>query len=186
MMQTTRKEAKAARERFYNTGEPCSKGHLAPRYVCSAVCSVCHEGNRQNWKACNQDKVKASGHKYRQANLGKIAAKSRRWMLSNPKKRMLISAKFRASQTGLEFSITEDDIIIPERCPVLGMELSYGVGRQSPNSPSLDRIDTKRGYVPGNIAVISHRANTLKGDATASELAALALYARARSRHKGA
>ncbi len=37
-------------------------------------------------------------------------------------------------------------------------------------SPSLDRIDSTKGYTKGNIWVISNRANTLKNDATLSEL----------------
>ena len=173
-----------AGERFYNTGKPCSKGHMAPRYVCCAACSICHEANRQRWKAGNPEKIRKSEYKYRRSHLAGIAAKSRRWMLSNPKNRMLISARFRASKSGLEFSITVDDFSIPERCPVFGMVLNYGVGRQAPNSPSLDRVDSKLGYVPGNVRVISHRANTLKGDATAGELEALASYVKSHIRHR--
>lgn len=39
---------------------------------------------------------------------------------------------------------------------------------------SLDRIVPSLGYVPGNVAVISHRANRIKSDATADELRAVA------------
>lgn len=39
-----------------------------------------------------------------------------------------------------------------------------------PRSPSLDRINWKKGYVPGNVRVISQRANLILGDATADEL----------------
>lgn len=52
--------------------------------------------------------------------------------------------------------------MIPETCPVLGIPLTIG-GKRSPSSPSLDRIDPALGYVPGNIRVISDRANRLKG-----------------------
>jgi hypothetical protein len=47
-------------------------------------------------------------------------------------------------------------------------------GRDS--SPSLDRIDNSKGYVKGNVAVISFRANTLKNNATADELRAIANF----------
>jgi hypothetical protein len=40
----------------------------------------------------------------------------------------------------------------------------------------LDRIDNNEGYVKGNVAVISFRANTLKNNATAEELRAIADY----------
>ncbi len=39
----------------------------------------------------------------------------------------------------------------------------------SDNSPTIDRINSSRGYEPGNIEVISWRANRMKGDATAEE-----------------
>lgn len=39
-----------------------------------------------------------------------------------------------------------------------------------PNSPSLDRIVPERGYVAGNLRVISNRANTLKNNATIDEM----------------
>lgn len=37
-------------------------------------------------------------------------------------------------------------------------------------SPSLDRIDSSKGYVKGNVRVISARANMLKNNATVEEL----------------
>jgi len=55
-------------------------------------------------------------------------------------------------------------------CPILGIPLIPGIGAQSPNSPSLDRIIPSLGYVKGNIAVISYRANAMKNDATIDEL----------------
>jgi hypothetical protein len=45
-----------------------------------------------------------------------------------------------------------------------------------PDAPSLDKIDPKLGYVPGNIQVISHKANAMKWDATREELRAFAKW----------
>ena len=47
---------------------------------------------------------------------------------------------------------------------------------QVENFPSLDRIDNSKGYVPGNIAVISMRANMIKNNATLAELKAIVAY----------
>jgi hypothetical protein len=46
------------------------------------------------------------------------------------------------------------------------------------NQPSLDRVIPALGYVPGNVRVISFRANRLKQDATAEEVAAILDYIR--------
>lgn len=46
----------------------------------------------------------------------------------------------------------------------------------APNSPSLDKFKPALGYMPGNIAVISFRANQLKGDATLEELCGVIDY----------
>lgn len=49
----------------------------------------------------------------------------------------------------------------------------------APDSPSLDRVIPELGYVPGNVIVISWRANNLKRDATIEELEAVIAYMRA-------
>lgn len=80
------------------------------------------------------------------------------------------AAKMRAKKKGLSFDIESQDIKIPENCPLLGIKLQQSKDRLAPNSPSLDRLDTSRGYVRGNVWVISHAANRMKGDATLDEL----------------
>lgn len=103
---------------------------------------------------------------------------------------MLTTAKARAKKAGIEFTITEADVRIPALCPALGIPLvepQPGLGRQD-GSPSLDRIDCSLGYVPGNVVVISWRANRIKSNATPDELRKIAewfdfadLYLRGRS-----
>lgn len=88
------------------------------------------------------------------------------------------AAKSRAKQMSREFSIDLEDISIPEKCPILGIELRRGEGRSDHNSPSLDRVDSQKGYSKNNILVMSWRANTLKKDATLDELIALGEWAK--------
>lgn len=88
--------------------------------------------------------------------------------ISNTKEyRMWKSAQERALKKGLEFSILVDDIKIPEVCPLLNKKLLIGDKKYT---PSLDRIDSTKGYTQDNIWVISHRANQIKNDATLDEL----------------
>lgn len=45
-------------------------------------------------------------------------------------------------------------------------------------SPSLDRVDNTRGYVPGNVLVISWKANQIKSNATLAELESIVAWLR--------
>ena len=93
------------------------------------------------------------------------------------RKLMWRSAKARAIEKGLAFSISPDDIVIPEYCPVLGVKLQRNRGEGFKNSsPSLDRVIPSIGYIPGNVRVISYRANAIKRDATLAELEMLVRY----------
>ena len=59
-----------------------------------------------------------------------------------------------------------------EKCPILGIKLSRSRFIDGPqdNSPSLDKIIPEKGYVKGNIIVISQLANRIKNDATYDEI----------------
>lgn len=92
---------------------------------------------------------------------------------------LLASARFRAKRDGYPFTLTHDDITIPEFCPILGHKLVKSVtGKASPNSPSLDKVDPNLGYIPGNVRVISHEANRLKDANTIATLERLLAYCR--------
>jgi hypothetical protein len=100
---------------------------------------------------------------------------SRKWREAKPEHNMWRSAKFRAKQKKLEFTIVPEDIIIPSFCPLLNIPLYItpyahtNKGRNTANSPSLDRLDSTLGYIKENIWVISTRANTLKNNASLEE-----------------
>ena len=84
--------------------------------------------------------------------------------------------KSRCKRMGREFSIDIKDIIIPEKCPVFGFELKRENRETWMCAPSVDRIDSSKGYIKGNITVVSRRANILKRDATVEELEQLFNY----------
>lgn len=92
---------------------------------------------------------------------------------------MLNRARHRASRLGIPFTLTLTDFSIPTHCPVLGIPLFIHKGGKPgffPNSPSLDRLDNTQGYIPGNVLVISARANALKSNATIAELQRVLTY----------
>jgi hypothetical protein len=54
--------------------------------------------------------------------------------------------------------------------------LKYSPGPLADNSPTLDRIDPARGYVPGNIAVLSALANRIKSNAAPAQIRAVLAF----------
>lgn len=83
---------------------------------------------------------------------------------------LLRNAKARAKVSGLEYNLTLTDVPWAAVCPLLGIPLHVNSGKCGPNSPTLDRIDNSKGYVSGNVQIISFRANTIKNNATIDEL----------------
>ena len=55
-------------------------------------------------------------------------------------------------------------------CPILEVPLEFGTKGNYEFSPSIDRIDNSKGYVKGNIQIISKKANSMKNSASAEEL----------------
>lgn len=90
------------------------------------------------------------------------------------------AAKRRAKNNNVPFTISKQDIIdicpVDGKCPMLGIELRFNNKKSEDNSPSLDRIVPELGYVPGNIQLISQRANTIKNDASLEELKKIVSY----------
>jgi hypothetical protein len=81
-------------------------------------------------------------------------------------------ARDRAKNTNKDFTIQIFDVqkVMTDACPVFGYVFDMSDTAATDRSPSLDRIDSSKGYVPGNIWVISTRANRIKSDATLEEL----------------
>ncbi len=102
--------------------------------------------------------------KYRNAK----KRQAKQWIERNHTKWLLRQIKLLAKKTGIKFNLTISDIVVPKRCPVFGIPLRRGVGHSCDN-PTVDRVDAKRGYVKGNIAVMSRLANSMKGHATAAQ-----------------
>jgi hypothetical protein len=88
----------------------------------------------------------------------------------------LVQLKAAARKKGLDFSLTREDLVFPERCPVFGMVLVKHRDSQGNNSASVDRIDNSKGYVAGNVVVVSLKANAMKREASLDELRRLVAF----------
>jgi hypothetical protein len=97
-----------------------------------------------------------------------------------PAYKLFTAALVRARRLNLTFTIKLEDVVIPDVCPVFGFPLVVGSGYRTSQSPTIDRIDSTKGYTPNNIAVISWRANDLKRDASLVELLKLRDWMRQR------
>lgn len=84
-------------------------------------------------------------------------------------------SRARAKRNKIEFNIEPDDIIVPKICPILGIPLYYS-NKRTHNTPSLDRIDNSKGYIKGNISVISWKANRIKNNLSIEQIHNLYRY----------
>lgn len=154
-------------------------------------CSLCNEyknidafykSNRRNKQSvtshCKCCETKKSSLYYKN-NKENLNLKQSQWIKSNPEKILEYGAKSRAKLNNICYNLTNEDFIIPDYCPVLGIPLSRSENVSSDNSPTVDRINPKLGYVKGNTMIISFRANSIKRDGTAEEHEAIAAYIKA-------
>jgi hypothetical protein len=96
----------------------------------------------------------------------------------NPIPQMLSNAKIRAKQKGVDFNLTSQYLkkIFPKdnKCPITGFNFEFGYINKEKinknNSPSLDRIIPSKGYVIGNVMVISDLMNRMKQDSTFEDI----------------
>lgn len=158
---------------------------------CSVYCKVCKSDVDREYYQLNREailqRVKersltikeelADYHKlYRQLNLERLTSIAYLNKRKNPEVELYRRVKTRARKQGLDFDLSLSDIVIPEFCPVLHIPLFIGEGIASPNSPSMDRIDPKKGYTKDNVQVISYKANTMKSDANEADLILFAFW----------
>jgi hypothetical protein len=75
-------------------------------------------------------------------------------------------ARRRAKKKNLPCDITAAYVvsIMTERCPVFNTKFKFtGNKTIRPESPTLDRKIPSKGYIKGNVVIVSNRANMIKG-----------------------
>ena len=88
----------------------------------------------------------------------------------NNKARYLISSiKSRCQRKNIPFNLSEYEIELNQRidsgvCEVSGFPLRLVYGKQNYDSPSIDRIDPKKGYVYENVRIVAFAVNASMGN----------------------
>lgn len=182
--------------------DKCPKGHVGRRSVSNGGCLECHRLREAKRRAEHPELYKTRRRTYQDRNPELCKERGRRWRQNNktrwlenerasrerrrqedPKGQWAISAicqaRARAKKAGVPFDLTKSQLlsIATDKCPALGCDLAYKAktgGGAAPNSATIDRIVPSLGYVPGNVVIISHRANTIKNDATLEQLISVA------------
>lgn len=86
------------------------------------------------------------------------------------KGKIIGNLKHSAKRRGLEFNLEYTDLELPKYCPILKVELQYGYNSNNLFNASVDRIDNSKGYIKGNIIIISRLANLMKNQANFKQL----------------
>ena len=134
-----------------------------------AYCKSCDSEKGRQYRQRNRVAVQERKKRYRQTNRDAINSRRKESRVHNIERELLSKARCRAKKGNLPFDLELEDIKIPDICPLLGIKLSVGRGGHKPNSPTVDRIVPSKGYIKGNVWVISHRANTIKNNSTIEE-----------------
>lgn len=154
-----------------------SRGYI--NWLCECVCGA--RVVRRASNLSNHTKPNAScGCKLKERLTGNKHGRTH-GLTGTPAYVMWGRVKHRAKKNDIPFDLSYEDIEIPTHCPVLGIPLLFVPSKlrvPSDNSPSLDRLDPSKGYVKGNVCVMSYRANMLKNNATAAELERIARWMR--------
>lgn len=138
-------------------------------------------GRRYKCRACSSAEFKrwkqSAGYRVR---LDKCIAKRAKMKTDDPKLRWaqtaLAASKMRARKHGLDHTITLGWLVAAanDMCPLLEVPLSYNNTRSHGDSAAVDRIDSTKGYIPGNCWVISMLANRIKTNATVDQIETVA------------
>jgi hypothetical protein len=136
----TRAEAKALGLKRFIGGKPCRRGHVGERLTSCGTCCECRVKTKRTYYEKHPKRRWAKG----------VAAK----------------AKYRAKKSGNKYPCTISASYIysiaPDVCPIFGTEFVFTGQKTCMGTATLDRLVPELGYIPGNVAVISMKANLIK------------------------
>lgn len=122
------------------------------------------------WYAKDPEKERERSRRWGAENPERKRETNERWYKQNPAKKLLQHCRGSAKRRGHECTITAEDIeamLAPMVCSVTGLPLSLdhdGESRNSPWAPSVDRIDSRVGYVLGNVRIVCCAFNLARNE----------------------
>jgi hypothetical protein len=114
-------------------------------------------------------RIRAKSAEWREKNRDHLKSKNAHRRLTKRAMCLVAAARIRARRKCVPFKLDADDIAVIQdiinagKCQISGVTLTLS-GPRAATSPSLDRIDPTKGYVPGNVRVVCHALNAGMGD----------------------
>lgn len=132
-----------------------------------SYCIPCRKHISNNWKAINADWVKNYTKSRNRADIRKF------FKNKNPLAYLLSNARANAKKNDRTFGITLADLKClwekqGGKCFYTGRDMYFGAG--TPDSPSLDRVNSTLGYLPDNIVLCQYKVNVVKNSLSVHEL----------------
>ena len=154
-------------------------------------CSNCQNEYIRNWKRRNRDRLAPIRRKQYAERYGAIIKERKRMRQMQYPLRVrcqLLRTGMKDRSRNREWKFDNDYFSVgylmgrlshnPNcECCNKPLDISFKSNRSfNENSPSMDRVDPKKGYIKGNVAILCWRCNKLKQDANSQELRMIANF----------
>ena len=134
-------------------------------------CRICDNERQQKRRVDKKEEMQSYGREYRIKNKNNFEFRLQG---------LLNASRSRAKEKNRENTLVMQDLKelfpVDGKCPVFGFNLEWNGNGFRETSPSIDRIDSSRGYTKDNIQIISWKANRIKGYATVEDLETVLAY----------
>jgi hypothetical protein len=144
--------------------------------------------NARAWARKNPDKVKENARIWRENNSEYLKERSKEYhsKLKTDRSRMAQALYYKTKSATKRLTRTLENNLTIEyiqsllekqnyRCALSGIELDHKAGTNGLRVASVDRKNSKRGYVKGNVQIVLNCLNKAKGDASNMEFRELLL-----------
>lgn len=156
-----------AREYYHSSGEKDKARERRQKNPEGARAS-CRKYYAKNPEVCNAMTTEWRRKRKEAVNSGDLGALQ---------KKLCQGTRKRAKKAGWEHTILPTDIPVTGNiCPATGATMKWHTGKAENDSYTLDRIDPTKGYIPGNVQVLSMLANRMKSDAPIPTLVSFARW----------